>query len=119
MNSKTSTLLAISIAAILTLSVVAIGEIPQAAADKSDKKDHDKNGFNKDFKAFSKKPDFESKNCIVTDFATANLSPEALEALDCSLQAWFDKKEPSLVYKIAISGMELIDSDASIQDDLY
>jgi len=119
MISKTSTLLAISIAVILTLSVVAIGEIPQAAADKSDKKDHDKNGFNKDFKELSKKPDFESKNCFVTDAATSHLSPEAQEALDCSIQAWLDNKRKSLVYKIAISGMELIDSDANTQDDLY
>lgn len=119
MNTKTSLLLAISVAAILSLSVVAIGEIPQAAADKDDKKDHDKkNGFNKDFKEFSKKPDFESKNCIVTGFAS-NLSPEAQEALDCSMQAWLDNKGKSLVYKIAISGMELIDSDANTQDDLY
>ncbi|MCA9828768.1 MAG: hypothetical protein KC444_10370 [Nitrosopumilus sp.] len=119
MQTKTSTLLAISIAAILSLSVVAIGEIPQAAADKDDKKDQDKkNGFNKDFKEFSKKPDFESSSCIVTGFAS-NLSPDAQEALDCSMQAWLDNKGKSLVYKIAISEMELIDSDASTQDDLY
>jgi len=119
MNTKTNTLLAISIAAILSLSIVAIGEIPQVAADKNEKKDHNnKNGFNKEFNEFSKKPDFESKNCIVTDHAS-NLSPEALDSLDCSIQAWIDNKGNSLVYKIAISGMELIDSDTSSQDDLY
>lgn len=120
MNSKTNTLLAISVAAILTLSVVVIGEIPQAAADKDGKKDHDKkNGYDKDFKKFSKKPDFESKNCIVTSYATDNLSPEALDSLNCSFYAWLDHKGKSLVYKISISGMELIDSDAITQDDLY
>jgi hypothetical protein len=125
MQTKTNTLLAISIAAILTLSVAAIGEIPQVAANKYDKDDHDKkdhdkkNGFNKDFKEFSKKPDFESKNCIVTSYATNNLSPEALASLDCSMQAWLDHKGESLVYKITISGMELIDSDDNIHDDLY
>jgi hypothetical protein len=35
------------------------------------------------------------------------------------MQAWLDNKGKSLVYKIAISEMELIDSDASTQDDLY
>jgi len=112
MQTKTNTLLAISIASILTLSVTAIGEIPQATADKYDKQDHDKkNGFNKDFKDFSKKSNFESKNCIVTSYATDNLSPEALASLDCSMQAWLDHKGESLVYKITISGMELIDND--------
>jgi hypothetical protein len=116
MQTKTSTLLAISIAAILTLSVVAIGEIPQAAADKDHKK---KNGFSKEFKELSKKPDFESKNCIATSYATTYLSPDALAALDCNIQAWLDNKGESMVYKISISGMELIDSDADTQDDLY
>lgn len=121
MNTKTNTLLAISIAAILTLSIVTIGEIPQAMADKkdNDKKNHDKkNGFNKDFKELSKKPDFESNSCITTPFAS-NLSPDALDALDCKMQAWLDNKGKSLVYKIVIDGMELIDSDANTQDDLY
>jgi len=131
MNSKTSTLLTISIAAILSLSVVVMGEIPTATADKdNDKKKYDKNGFNKDFKEFSKKPDFESKNCIMTPYASGTgiytdvpdgkgLTSEAFGALDCSFKAWFDKKGPSLVYKIVINGMELIDSDANTQDDLY
>jgi hypothetical protein len=36
MNTKTSTLLVIPIATIPSLSVTAIGEIPQVAADKND-----------------------------------------------------------------------------------
>ncbi|MDH3779785.1 MAG: hypothetical protein OES15_02900 [Nitrosopumilus sp.] len=136
MKAKTSTLLVISIAAILSLSVVSVGEIPQALADKNEKKDHDdkerkdKDRDDKSFKKFSKKPDFESKECIITPYASGTgsytdvpdgtgLTLDAFKALNCSFQAWFDKKEPSLVYKIVINGMEMIDTDANTQDDLY
>lgn len=120
MNTKKSTLLTISIAAILTLSVIAIGEIPQAIADKNDKKDHDKKyKSNKNFKNTSNKPDFESSDCIVTGAAEEHLPGYMSGDVDCKMQAWLDKKGKELKYKIMISGMEVIDINDSLEDDLY
>jgi hypothetical protein len=108
MNFKTRSLLAIAFGTVLSLSVLSIASIPQATADDDERsKDH-----------FSKRPDFVSENCIVTSFATNNLSPEALDSLDCKMQAWLDNKGKSLKYKIEIAGMELINSNASTQDDV-
>lgn len=64
------------------------------------------------------KPDFASDYCIVTPFATANLSEEALADLDCNMQAWLDNKGNSLKYQIQITGMELVDTDGNVQDDV-
>ena len=108
LNQKTKSLLAISVAAIFSLTVVAVSTLPNAIADDDSKKLH-----------FAKNPDFVSHDCIVTGFATANLSSEALAALDCNMQAWLDNKGTALQYQIQISGMELIDTDDDTQDDLY
>lgn len=107
MRTKTNVLV-FSLAAILALSVVAMGEIPQAEADKDQPKKL----------KFKKKPDFVSDTCIVTSYAT-NLPIENYNELDCKMQAWLDKKANGLKYEIQIIGMELIDSNASTQDDLY
>jgi hypothetical protein len=64
------------------------------------------------------RPDFVSSECIVTGFARNNLSPEALAALDCQMQAWLDNMGRGLLYKIQITGMELVDSDGDTQDDV-
>jgi hypothetical protein len=104
--TKTNALLTISIAAILTLSVVAIGGIPQVAADKDDWDDDRE-------KPKHQKADFESKECIVTGFATNNLPQESLDVLDCKLQAWLDKKGKALHYQFQITGMELVDSNTN------
>jgi len=112
MQTKTN-LLVFSLAAILALSVVAMGELPQAVAEK---KDHDKDHEKK--LKFKKKPDFVSDTCIVTSYAT-NLPVENYNELNCKMQAWLDKKANGLKYEIQITGMELIDSNASTQDDLY
>ena len=110
MNTKTSTLLAVSIAAILTLSVVAVGEIPQALADKNEYKNDYDHGDSKKSK-FHKKPSFVSESCIITPFAEDFLPQESLNALDCKMTAWLDKKGNALKYRIEIAGMELIDSN--------
>jgi hypothetical protein len=108
MNFKRHSLLVIALSAILSLSVLAIASIPQVIADDDESYyDH-----------LSKRPDFVSENCIVTSFATNNLSPEALDSLDCKMQAWLDKKGKFLKYKIEVAGMELIDSDGITQDDV-
>jgi hypothetical protein len=54
----------------------------------------------------------------VTGFARNNLSPEALPALACQMQAWLDNMGRGLFYKIQITGMELVDSDGDTQDDV-
>ena len=59
MQTKTNVLV-FSLAAILTLSIVAMGGIPEAVADKDDPKKL----------KFKKKPHFVSESCIVTGFAT-------------------------------------------------
>lgn len=107
LNQKTKSLLAISIAAVFSLSIVAVGAMPNAIADDDSKKLH-----------FAKKPDFVSNGCIITGYAS-NLSSEAQAALDCSMQAWLDNKGTALQYQIQITGMELIDTDDNTQDDLY
>jgi len=109
MQTKTN-LLVFSLAAILALSVVVMGELPQAVAEK---KDHDKDHEKK--LKFKKKPDFESQSCIVTGFATANL-PNTV--LDCKMQAWLDKKANGLKYEIQITGMEWIGSNSNDLDDI-
>ena len=105
MQIKTNVLV-FSLAAILTLSIVAMGGIPEAVADK----DHD----DKEKKLkFKKKPDFVSESCILTSYATDNL-----DMLDCKMQAWLDKKANGLKYEIQITGMELIDSNNNEVDDI-
>ena len=123
MQTKTNVLV-FSLAAILALSVVAMGELPQAVADK---KIHDKDHEKK--LKFNKKPDFESKDCIITPYASGTgmydgvtpgegLPDDALEVLDCKMQAWLDKKDNNLKYKIQITGMELIDGNGDESDDI-
>lgn len=67
---------------------------------------------------FQSRPDFVSDDCIVTGFAENNLSPEALDALDCQMQAWLENKGRALQYRIEITGMELVDTDGNTQDDV-
>jgi hypothetical protein len=67
--------------------------------------------------SLSKTPDFESKRCIITGFAKNNLSDDALTSLDCSAKAWLDGRDV-LRYRIEISGMQLIDTDGNVQDDV-
>jgi len=97
MQTKTNVLV-FSLAAIITLSVVAIGGIPQAAADKS------------------KNPDFVSDECIVTDFAKENFPN--YDQLDCKIEAWLQEKGKHLKYEIKISGMELSDTNGDPFDDI-
>lgn len=93
MQTKTN-LLVFSLAAILSLSVVAMGDIPQAIADKDDHDDQNKIKFKKkaDFKA-----DCTQVNSgIGTDW-------------DCKAVFWLDKKGENLKYKIQINNMDLTD----------
>lgn len=107
MQTKTNVLV-FSLAAILSLSVVAMGEIPQATADKDD--DHDDQKKLK----FKKKPDFTA-NCV----QTAN-APEGVD-WGCKALFWLDKKGENLKYKIQIQNMDLtgwqtVDHDGTLDD---
>lgn len=103
---NSNTILGISIATFLAISILLITGVQDANASEDKLK-------------FPNKLGFESKTCIVTSFANDNLSPEALAALDCKIKAWLDKNGNGLKYRIQIKGMELIDSDGDTQDDLY
>ena len=107
MQTKTNVLV-FSLAAILALSVVAVGEIPQAEADKDDPKKL----------KFKKKPDFVSDSCFKTGFALEKLPEANLDVLDCKMQAWLDKKANNLKYEIQITGMEWIDTNSDHVDDV-
>jgi len=94
MQTKTN-LLVFSLAAILSLSVVAMGDLPQAIADK-DHHDDDK----KEKLHFKKKADFKA-DCVQTGNAPANVD------WDCKASFWLDKKGENLKYKIRIDNMDL------------
>jgi hypothetical protein len=86
MQTKTN-LLVFSLAAILSLSIVAMGELPQAIADDDD---DDKKKKKTHFKA-----DCDQINAgINTDW-------------DCKASFWLDKKGENLKYKIRIKNMDL------------
>lgn len=113
-------MLVFSIAAILALSVVAIGEIPQAVADKKEKEDFKKN--------FSKKPQFESADCrvamptmipMVESTLGITVNPDGtLDGADCSVEASFNKKADALEYRIQVTGMEVVDTDGNPNNDI-
>ena len=118
MRFKTQSLLAVSLAAILSLSLVSIGGIPQAIADKNDDGGDHKEDFKK---KFPKKPHFKTADCRVASPAIAStvasqlditVNPDGtLDGADCSAKAWFDNKANALKYKITITGMEISDVD--------
>ena len=91
MNSKLKATTFLSVAAILTLSLVAIGTMPQAIADRDDD-DHDK---------FRGKPHFVNEECFVTGMAQGILPNNGKDA-DCKIKAWFNKDKTALKYKIEI-----------------
>jgi hypothetical protein len=119
MQTKTN-MLVFSLAAILALSVVAIGEIPQAVADKKEKEDFKKN--------FSKKPQFESADCrvamptmipMVESALGITVNPDGtLAGADCSVEASFNKKADALEYIIQVTGMEVVDTNGIPEDDI-
>lgn len=119
MRFKTQSLLVVSLAAILSLSLVSIGGIPQAIADKNDDDGDHKEDFKK---KFPKKPHFKTADCRVASPAIADtvasqlgiiVNPDGtLDGADCSAKAWFDKKANALKYKITILGMEVVDVDS-------
>ena len=92
MQTKTN-LLVFSLAAILSLSVVAMGELPQAIADK--KHDDEK----KDLK-FKKKADFTAE-CMHTTNTPVDVT------WGCTASFWLDKKGENLKYEIQIDNMDL------------
>lgn len=102
MNLKKRSLLVASLAAILSLSLVSLSDIPQATADRDDDsgKPH-----------FHKKPHFVSERCLIMPYAEAELPEEALAELDCKMTAWLDKKGTALKYKIKVLGMEFVDTN--------
>ena len=102
MQTKIS-LLVFSLAAILSLSVVAMGELPQAVADK----DHDDEQKKLKFK---KKADFKAE-CIQTPNVPANVD------WDCKASFWLDKNGENLKYKIQIENMDLTGYQTVSHDD--
>ena len=102
---------AVSLAAIFSISLVSIGDMPQAIADEDKHDDKQKK------LKFDKKPSFVSEDCIITNFEAIEYeeftspSEDFIRELDCEMKAWLDKKGAGLKYKIKISGMELIDSN--------
>jgi len=122
MKNKTQILLAVSLTAILSMSLLTMGEIPQAIADKNNDddaaEDTSEQREGESERRFAKKPSFVSNNCIVTGFAKDNLPSENLDSLDCKIRAWLDKQGTALKYKINISGMQLIDDNGNTADDV-
>ena len=100
-------LLVFSLAAILSLSVVAMGELPQAVADKDHDDDHEKK------LKFKKKADFTAE-CGQTMNA-----PEGVD-WDCKASFWLDKNGENLKYKIQIDNMDLtgFQTPADTSDDV-
>jgi len=92
MQTKTN-LLVFSLAAILSLSVVAMGELPQAVADKKDHDDEKKK------LKFKKKADFTAELGAV-----GTVTPEGATA---TAEFWLDKKGEALKYKISIENMDI------------
>ena len=91
MQIKTNVLV-FSLAAILSLSIIAMGEIPQAIADKDDHDDQKK-------LKFKKKADF------TTDCAQINTGVGT--NWKCEASFWLDKEGENLKYKIRINNMDL------------
>ncbi len=91
MQTKTNVLV-FSLAAILSLSVVAMGELPQAIADK----DHDDG---------DKKLKFKKKADFTADCAQVNTGVGT--DWGCEASFWLDKKGENLKYKIRINNMDL------------
>ena len=124
MRFKTQSLLAVSLAAMLSLSLVSVGGIPQAIADKDDR-DKDDKEFEK---KFPKEPHFETAECRVASPDIANtvaaqlgiiVNPDGtLDGADCSAKAWFDKKADTLRYKIIVYGMEIANVDGDPLNDI-
>jgi len=113
MQTKTNVLV-FSLVAILALSVVAIGGIPQAVADKDDHDDKDKDHDDKNKKLkFKKKADFTA-DCGPTMNIPADVN------WDCKASFWLDKKGENLKYKIQIDNMDLTgwQSPSDADDDV-
>lgn len=94
MQTKTN-MLVFSLAAILTLSIVAMGGIPQAIADKDHDDDHD----DKKKLKFKKKADFTA-DCAQVNHGVGT-------DWECTALFWLDKKGENLKYKIKIQNMDL------------
>ena len=92
MNSKTQLLFAMSIAAILSVSLITAGGIQQATADD------DRHDDNRELK-FDKKPAFKA-DC---DQINTGLETD----WECKALFWLDKKGENLKYKIKIDNMDL------------
>jgi hypothetical protein len=86
-------LLVFSLAAILSLSVVIMGEIPQAVADKDDHNDQ-------------KKLKFKKKVGFISDLVVVN-SDVAPNGAAATAKFWLDKHGEALKYKISIENMDI------------
>lgn len=122
MTLKNRVLFTVSLAAILSLSLITAMDIPYASAD-------DKGNDKKDDKKFQKKAHFKTADCRLADPAqkenvesqlgiTINPDGTLPSEVDCKATALFDKKGKALKYKIEITGMDLVNDDGNIFDDV-
>ena len=109
MNSKVRTLLAVSLAAILSVSLVAISGFPEAVAA----------GEKKHFKtADCRLADPAQKENVETQLGVTVNPDGTLKGADCVLQASFNKDGTALKYSIKLKGIQLIDSDGDPTNDV-
>lgn len=112
-----------SLFAILSIAIFSSLGISNALADIDDDKEKEKQN------KFTKKPHFKTSDCRLADPAQKNnvesqlgitintdgtLPPE----VDCKAKAWFSKNSEALKYKIQIVGMDLVDDDGNLLNDV-
>ena len=66
---------------------------------------------------FPEEHGFISSGCTITEFAV-NLPADAQSKLDCEMRAWLNEDGSALKYRIKVSGMEFINSNGDVQDDI-
>lgn len=109
MNTKQ--LQGISIAAILSLSVLSTGGISLASADPEFSNIHFKS-------AKCRLADPTYKDAVEEQLGIKVKADGTLAGADCSVKAWFDESGTSLKYQIKIVGMEVIDTDSNPENDV-
>jgi len=105
MTLNNKILFGLSTAVLLTISVVSLAYTNTVFAEDKQLE-------------FPDEPHFVSKACIMTSFATDNLPQESLDNLDCKFEAWLDYQSVAMQYRITITGMQLIDSNGTTEDDV-
>ena len=109
-------ILALFIGAILTISLVTSGAIPQVFADDDDEE------FEFDDLHFKSAPCRVAMPPMVPVVAAQlgiTVNPDrTLNGADCKIKAWFDEDAKALKYKIKVKGMEVEDTDGDTNNDI-